>query len=48
MPPTKIARSVSRRSFMRLAGVAASMPVFTEAHFAYAAFRPLPPAKLRH
>ncbi len=31
------ASSVSRRSFMRLAGVAASMPILTEAHFAWAA-----------
>ena len=31
-----ITPAVSRRSFMRLAGVAASMPIFTEAHFAYA------------
>ncbi len=29
--------TVSRRSFMRLAGVAASMPILTEAHFAWAA-----------
>lgn len=29
--------AVSRRSFMRLASVAASLPVFTEAHFAWAA-----------
>jgi len=37
MKPSKIA--VSRRSFLRLAGVAASMPILTEAHFAYAAFQ---------
>lgn len=33
----KVSSSVSRRSFMRMAGVAASMPIFTEAHFAWAA-----------
>jgi histidinol-phosphate aminotransferase len=33
---------VSRRSFMRMAGIAASMPVFTEAHFAYAALQAAP------
>ena len=33
----KATSSVSRRSFMRLAGVAASMPILTEAHFAWAA-----------
>jgi histidinol-phosphate aminotransferase len=33
----KASSSVSRRSFMRLAGVAASMPILTEAHFAWAA-----------
>ncbi len=37
MPSPKEAPTVSRRSFMRLAGVAASMPIFTEAHFAWAA-----------
>ena len=31
----KASSSVSRRSFMRLAGVAASMPILTEAHFAF-------------
>jgi histidinol-phosphate aminotransferase len=38
---------VSRRSFMRMAGVAASMPIFSEAHFAFAAqqpSKPTPPA----
>jgi histidinol-phosphate aminotransferase len=45
MSPTKIVRPVSRRSFMRLAGVAASMPVFTEAHFAYAALQANPAAQ---
>lgn len=37
MPFQKEAPTVSRRSFMRLAGVAASIPIFTEAHFAWAA-----------
>jgi histidinol-phosphate aminotransferase len=32
-----ITAAVSRRNFMRLAGVAASMPILTEAHFAFAA-----------
>jgi histidinol-phosphate aminotransferase len=31
--------SVSRRSFMRIAGIAASLPVLSESHFAYAAFQ---------
>jgi histidinol-phosphate aminotransferase len=31
---------VSRRSFLRLAGIAASLPILTEAHFAYAALNP--------
>ncbi len=39
MSPSRISSSVSRRSFMRLAGVAASMPILTEAHFAYAALQ---------
>ena len=37
MKLSKASPSVSRRSFMRMAGVAASMPIFTEAHFAWAA-----------
>jgi histidinol-phosphate aminotransferase len=32
--------AVSRRSFLRLAGLAASLPILTEAHFAYAAINP--------
>ncbi|NYF77786.1 pyridoxal phosphate-dependent aminotransferase [Granulicella arctica] len=44
MQSSKIASAVSRRSFMRLAGVAASMPIFTEAHFAYAALQSAPAA----
>jgi histidinol-phosphate aminotransferase len=32
--------AVSRRSFLRLAGLAASVPILTEAHFAYAALNP--------
>jgi len=36
MNPRKAATSISRRSFMRMASVAASLPVFTEAHFAWA------------
>jgi histidinol-phosphate aminotransferase len=32
--------AVSRRSFLRLAGLAASLPILTEAHFAYAALNP--------
>ncbi len=32
--------AVSRRSFLRLAGLAASLPILTEAHFAYAALSP--------
>ena len=36
----KVESSVSRRSFLRLAGVAASMPILTEAHLAYAAVAP--------
>jgi histidinol-phosphate aminotransferase len=43
MQSSKITASVSRRSFMRLAGVAASMPILTEAHFAYAAFQSASP-----
>ena len=37
MNPRKALNSVSRRSFMQMASVAASIPVFTEAHFAWAA-----------
>jgi histidinol-phosphate aminotransferase len=40
----KASSSVSRRSFMRLAGVAASMPILTEAHFAWAAQQTAAPA----
>src|SRR5260370_2518573 len=36
---------VSRRSFMRMAGVAASMPIFSEAHFAFAAQQPSKPTQ---
>ena len=36
--------AVSRRSFMRMAGVAASLPIFTEAHFAAAAMQAATPA----
>jgi histidinol-phosphate aminotransferase len=32
----KVSSTVSRRSFMRMASVAASMPIFTEAHLAWA------------
>ena len=32
----KVSSSVSRRSFMRMAGVAAAVPIFTEAHLAWA------------
>jgi len=39
MNTSKVTSAVSRRNFMRIAGVAAAMPVFTEAHFAYAAFQ---------
>jgi len=42
MPSSKFTSAVSRRSFMRLAGVAASMPILTEAHFAYAALQAAP------
>ncbi len=44
MSLAKISATVSRRSFMRLAGVAASMPILTEAHFAYAAMQAAPAA----
>jgi histidinol-phosphate aminotransferase len=44
MPSTKIENPVSRRSFMRLAGVAASIPILTEAHFAYAALQTAVPS----
>ena len=37
MKLSKATSSVSRRSFMRMAGVAASMPILTEGHFAWAA-----------
>ncbi|RXH58256.1 pyridoxal phosphate-dependent aminotransferase [Granulicella sibirica] len=37
MNSQKITSPVSRRSFMRMASVAASMPIMTEAHFAWAA-----------
>ncbi|WP_255551295.1 pyridoxal phosphate-dependent aminotransferase [Granulicella sp. dw_53] len=36
--------SVSRRSFMRMAGIAASIPVLSESHFAWAAQQPTKPA----
>lgn len=36
MKTIAIPSTVSRRSFMRLAGIAASMPILTEAHFAWA------------
>ncbi|MDP9050038.1 MAG: pyridoxal phosphate-dependent aminotransferase [Acidobacteriota bacterium] len=36
----KQAPAVSRRSFMRLASIAASLPILTEAHFAWAATQP--------
>ena len=40
-----LASAVSRRSFMRMAGVAAaSIPIFTEAHFAQAAMQSAAPA----
>jgi histidinol-phosphate aminotransferase len=39
MNTPKVSSAVSRRNFMRIAGVAAALPVFTEAHFAYAAFQ---------
>jgi histidinol-phosphate aminotransferase len=39
MSSPKILHAVSRRSFLRLASVAASMPILTEAHFAYAALQ---------
>ena len=44
MNPRKAATSISRRSFMRMASVAASLPVFTEAHFAWAAQQAAVPA----
>ena len=44
MPSSKFTSAVSRRSFMRMAGVAASMPILTEAHFAYAALQATPAA----
>jgi len=44
MSSSKITSAVSRRSFMRMAGVAASMPILTEAHFAYAALQAAPAA----
>lgn len=37
MAKPQILPEVSRRSFLRLAGVAASLPILTEAHFAWAA-----------
>ena len=43
MNTPKVKSAVSRRNFMRMAGVAAAMPVFTEAHFAYAAFQATSP-----
>jgi histidinol-phosphate aminotransferase len=39
MPSPKILHPVSRRSFLRLASVAVSMPILTEAHFAFAALQ---------
>ena len=39
MTPSNVSTAVSRRSFMRLAGAVASMPILTEAHFAYAALQ---------
>jgi histidinol-phosphate aminotransferase len=45
MTASRIATAVSRRSFMRMAGVAAAaMPIFTEAHFAQAAMQTAAPA----
>jgi histidinol-phosphate aminotransferase len=44
MSSSQIIRPVSRRSFFRLAGVAASLPVFTESHFAWAAQQPAKPS----
>jgi histidinol-phosphate aminotransferase len=45
MNSTRFNSGVSRRSFMRLAGVAAAaMPIFTEAHFAQAAMQSAAPA----
>lgn len=40
MPSKTVTSPVSRRSFMRMAGVAASLPILTEAHFAWAAQQP--------
>jgi len=45
MSSSKNLSPVSRRSFLRLASVAASMPILTEAHFAYAAIQATPGAK---
>ncbi len=53
MNSSRLASAVSRRSFMRLAGVAAAMPIFTEAHFAQAAMqaatgtKPAPTRRMR-
>jgi histidinol-phosphate aminotransferase len=44
MNTPKVTSAVSRRNFMRMAGVAATLPVFTEAHFAYAALQTAAPA----
>ena len=44
MKPLQLTPAVSRRSFMRMAGVAAAMPIFTEAHFAQAAMQTAAPA----
>lgn len=40
MPSSNTLSPVTRRSFFRLAGVAASLPIFTESHFAWAAQQP--------
>lgn len=40
MNSPNLSSSVSRRSFMRLAGLAASIPVLSESHFAWAAQQP--------
>lgn len=47
MPIQKEAPTVSRRSFMRFAGIAASMPILTEAHFAWTATQQDAPAPAR-
>ncbi len=44
MTMSNASSSVSRRSFMRMAGIAASIPVLSESHFAWAAQQPTKPA----